>query len=231
MNLEIFAFILLIIFTIEIVFVFIMGASRMKPIKPDLVFDGPPPSIFPRLPRLRRRPGGPGGGPWGPGGHHGGGHHGGGPGGSGGPSGGPGRHPHRHHQHRHHHRHHGNGGGGNGGHSSGKLNGKLVFMIIDKSGKTTTPIYSVPVTKFNSSNTLKQDFSKIFYHKPDDATVLVQYRPSNLDLHWALSNNSNNSNPIHGVGKNGTIKLGTVEKIKGLLNKNNTLLHFKITTN
>jgi len=51
MDLHIFAFILLIIFTIEIVFVFIMGASKITG-RPDLTFTGPPPSVFPRPPPM-----------------------------------------------------------------------------------------------------------------------------------------------------------------------------------
>ena len=178
MDLHIFAFILLVIFTIEIVFVFIMGASKIRG-KPDLTFPGPPPSIFPRPPPMPRPFPNPGfgrpppfpPGPWPM------------------PPGRPGNRPiHRP----------GHGGPGHGGPGHGGTMHDLESVTFYLKGKDdfekTLDVKNK--TEFNV------DFSELLNDKYEDDSLMLKYKPRNTNIKWSLGSLSgeDNRSPVD-IGK------------------------------
>lgn len=164
MDLHIFAFILLLIFTIEIVFVFIMGASKIRG-KPDLTFPGPPPSIFPRPPPMPRPFPGPRmgvpPGPW--------------------PMrpGMPGNRPiHRP----------GHGGPGHGG-PGGKLHDleSVTFYLEGKDDFEKT-------LNVKNKSEFNVDFTELLKEKYKDDTLMLKYQPRNTKISWSLGSLSGDDN-------------------------------------
>ena len=173
MDLHIFAFILLVIFTIEIVFVFIMGASKIRG-KPDLTFPGPPPSIFPRPPPMPRPFPNPGfgrpppfpPGPWPM------------------PPGRPGNRPiHRP----------GHGGPGHGG-TMHDLESVTFYLKGKDDFEKTLDVKNK--TEFNV------DFSELLNDKYEDDSLMLKYKPRNTNIKWSLGSLSgeDNRSPVD-IGK------------------------------